>query len=446
MSCRLKPIAVAIVVRAICGGFITAAPPVNIAISSTPQQGSAITAPKGTSTSNQTSFTYQSDHYGHHKSVTVPVNTALQKISGRIAADVGHHIAVTGVAISSSGPSAPATSAMVGPVVAAVIPLGIRGVHLSGGEYNRGPGAVYGSQYIYPSDADLDYFKSKRFNSIRLAMDIYRLQPTNNAPLSTSELALITPIVEHAQAIGMTVVLDPHSYGEMWCTANNDFEEIGLTPCITNAVFADFWARMATAFKSYPNVMYNLMNEPKVHTASQWKTSAVAAINAIRAITTSQTILIPGACWTEPNAWSSCGNDVAWAGYTDPAGGPFAFDFHQYLNTDGSARPFTCTAGTGHDFDSITTWLAANNFKGFLGEFGWPNAANGVNAQCQTEGIALVSELVSHKNQWLGWDWCCSGPWAGDNHFNLYPGADGVPGDQIQVSSDPIKSLLQIGP
>src|SRR4029077_719971 len=84
-----------------------------------------------------------------------------------------------GVALDSSSPSPTNT-----------LPPFIKGVNLSGGEYNPGPPAkTYGKVYIYPTRQEYNYFKSIIFSVIRVSFDIPRLQPINIALLNQTELA-----------------------------------------------------------------------------------------------------------------------------------------------------------------------------------------------------------------------------------------------------------------
>lgn len=43
-----------------------------------------------------------------------------------------------------------------------------KGTSLSGAEFNRGPGKIYGHDYIYPNSSEIDYYASKGFGIIRL--------------------------------------------------------------------------------------------------------------------------------------------------------------------------------------------------------------------------------------------------------------------------------------
>ena len=58
------------------------------------------------------------------------------------------------------------------------------GVNLSGAEFGQTslPG-TFGSDYTYPTSAEVDYYKSTGMNFIRLPFRWERLQPTNSAVL-----------------------------------------------------------------------------------------------------------------------------------------------------------------------------------------------------------------------------------------------------------------------
>jgi endoglucanase len=319
---------------------------------------------------------------------------------------------------------------------AAELPAYMKGVNLSGAEYGPGPKGVYGTQYIYPSTQEFDYYKGKGFSIIRLPFDIARVQPASLQPLNQSELAHITATIEYARKKGMYIILDPHSYGKMWSQTANNYEPIG-SAYISNGYFADFWLRLATVYKNYPNVLYGLSNEPNIQNPTQWKAASVAAINAIRSVSPSQTILIPGTYFTTAATWTKNGNSAAWTGYKDPVGGPFMFEMHQYLDENYSGRSATCVKNSGSTvLTDATAWLAANGFQGFLAEFDWYTDFNhGVTPACQAEGTALLNAMQTHPEQWGGWTWFGSGRWAWNNGVNLNPGADGTPGDQPQTAT-----------
>jgi endoglucanase len=321
----------------------------------------------------------------------------------------------------------------------AVLPNHMKGINLSGAEYGPGPNGVFGTAYIYPTQSEIDYYKTKNFSIIRLPFDIARVQPVLDASLRQTELAHITAIVEYARGIGMYVILDPHSYGRMWSPEANSYQLIGTSAYVTNANFANFWLRLSTVYKNYPNVLYGIMNEPNVQNQTQWKASAVAAINAIRTVTSTQIILIPGTFYTTAATWTNNGNSAVWTGYVDPVGGPFFFEMHQYLDTNYSGTSSECVIGYGSSvLTAATNWLAANGFKGFLAEFDWYNdfgVAGTVSPECISEGTLLLTAMQNNPDQWAGWTWWGSGIWAWNNGVNLDPGANGIPGDQPQMAT-----------
>jgi endoglucanase len=323
---------------------------------------------------------------------------------------------------------------------AARLPAYMKGVNLSGAEYVPGPKGIFGIDYTYPTRQEFDYYKSKGFSAIRLPFDIGRVQPNGLQPLNQSELSHITEAVEYARQKGLYVILDPHNYGKMWSQIANNFEPIGTSTYVPNSYFADFWQRLSTVYKNYPNVLYGLMNEPNIQNPTDWKASAVAAINAIRSVSATQTILIPGTYFTSAATWTTNGNSAAWTGYKDPVGGPFMFEMHQYLDANYSGTSSTCVPGSGSSvLTSATAWLAANGYKALLAEFDWYNdfgkTGGVVSAECQTEGTALLKAMQFSHNQWGGWTWWGSGSWAWNNGVNLDPGADGIPGDQPQTAT-----------
>lgn len=321
---------------------------------------------------------------------------------------------------ASAGLEEPETPLTPTLVAAPVLPY-LKGVHLSGAEYNEGPKGVLGKTYVYPTTREFDYYRSRGFSVIRLAFDIAKVQPTNLQALNQKELIYITRLVEYAREKGLYIILDPHNYGRKWSTVLNNFQPIGTSTDMPDSYFADFWRRLATVYKNYPNVIYGLMNEPYKQTAAEWKTSAIAAIDAIRAVSTTQIILIPGSSWTTAANWVSSGNAAAWTGYTDPVGGPFMFEMHQYLDFDYSGTHNSCASGYGsRGLTDATAWLAANGYKALIGEFGWPSSEGVVSPTCQIEGTALLDAMKASPEQWGGWIWCCSGPKAGANRINLY--------------------------
>ena len=191
----------------------------------------------------------------------------------------------------------------------------------------------------------MDYYASKGFGLLRLPFDIARAYSIPYSSLDTTEMSYLKPVVDYLLSKGVHVILDPHNYGMIYDNRTGQNREIGVDPEATN-MFADFWNRMATVFKDYPNVIFGLMNEPNRQTATEWFTGAVPAIKSIRAAGANQLILIPGTSWTGGWTWNSSGNAAAWAGFNGDPQNNFAFEMHQYLDNDGSGTHKECTVNS----------------------------------------------------------------------------------------------------
>ena len=227
------------------------------------------------------------------------------------------------------------------------------GVNLAGGEF--GSGTAYGTNYIYPNATEIDYYAAKGMDVIRVPFKIARVMPTKTGELNPTEVARLKAIVDYAETKGITTVLDAHDYGAAWGSAIS-------TGTTTNAEFARFWGKMATAFKS-DGVLFGLMNEPNSQNATTWAASNNAAIQAIRDAGATQKILVPGTYWDGAHSWVSSDNDTAIGlGTVDPLNN-YAFEVHQYLDSNSSGTSATAVSATigSERLKAITDWARANH-------------------------------------------------------------------------------------
>ena len=202
------------------------------------------------------------------------------------------------------------------------------GVNLDGGEFGRVPG-VFGIDYTYPTHAEVDYYAAKGMGVIRLPFLWERVQRSEFGALDATELGRLDDVVNYATSKGLKIEIEPHNYGYGFGALIGSAQ----TP---DSAFADFWGKLATHFQSNPGVIFGLMNEPHDQWASEWLSSANAAIAAIRGVGAPQEILVPGSYWDGAGTWVSSDNDtVMGAGVQDSAHN-FAFEVHQYLDADGS--------------------------------------------------------------------------------------------------------------
>ncbi|MBB5865350.1 glycoside hydrolase family 5 protein [Xanthomonas sp. 3058] len=303
------------------------------------------------------------------------------------------------------------------------------GVNLSGAEFasSKKPG-VLNKDYMYASANDYAYFAGVGMNTIRLPILWERLQPSARGELDPTQLALVQQAVARAKASGMYLVLDIHNYGKYYGYKVGGAE-------VPIATFTDLWRRLALVFPSDNAVIFGLMNEPNGVSASGWARAAQAAIDTIRATGANNLILVPGASWTGAHSWYSATNDgysnaTALASIHDPLE-RYAFEVHQYLDTDSSGTTHVCVSGTvGVDrLRNFTTWLRTNQKRGFLGEFGTAN-----NAVCNEALQGMLSFMEDNADVWLGWTWWAAGAWWNVSYpYNVQPNKDGTDKPQMSI-------------
>ncbi len=287
----------------------------------------------------------------------------------------------------------------------------LRGVDLAGAEFgsNTLPGTV-DQNYTYPTASELDYYRSKGLNLIRLPFRWERLQRELYAPLDANDLGRIDTFVAAARARNMYVILDPHNY------ARYHGQLIG-TSAVPNAAFADFWGRVAAHYQGETAIWaYGLMNEPH-DTGGLWPAAAQAGVDGIRAYDPTHTILVPGDGWSGAAHWADANTDLA---VNDPAAN-LIYEAHQYFDSDGSG-----TYRQAYDQDGaypsigadrlkpFTDWLIARNARGFIGEFGVPD-------NDPRWLVVLDQFLTAMDNAGLSGTYWAGGPWWGNDPLAIEP-------------------------
>src|SRR5262249_21861054 len=196
-----------------------------------------------------------------------------------------------------------------------------------------------------------------------------------------------------------------------------------------NSAFADFWSKLAQHFAANPRVIFGLMNEPNEQSASAWLSSANAAIAAIRNTGATQEILVPGSYWDGAWTWTSTDNAaVVGAGVQDP-GHNFAFEVHQYLDSDGSGtHPGAVSATIGVErLTAVTQWAEATGNRLFLGEVGVTTDQTSL-----TAFDGMLTYMQQHTDAWQGMTYWAGGPWWGNYMFSIEP-QNGVDKPQMGI-------------
>lgn len=321
--------------------------------------------------------------------------------------------------IKSSSSSSVASSSSSTPIVG----LAFRGVSLAGAEFGTAYPGIYEKDYIYPDQTEVDYFKGKSMNTLRVPFSWERLQPTLGAAFNAIELGRLDAFVTGATAKGVNIVIDPHNYAR-W---NGSLIGSG----VSNAQFADLWTRLATRYKSNSKVIFAIMNEPNTMPTEQWLSAANAAIAAIRAVGATNLVLVPGNAWTGASTWNAnwygTPNATVMLNVVD-SGNNYAYEVHQYLDSDSSGTSPACVSTSigVERLTAFTAWLNTNGKRGFLGEF-----AGADNATCKAAVTNMLQYMQSNNNVWIGWTWWAAGPWWEDYMYTIEPKA-GV--DRPQMS------------
>jgi endoglucanase len=284
------------------------------------------------------------------------------------------------------------------------------GVNLAGAEFGSNVPGVFGTDYTYPTHAEIDYYAAKGMGVIRLPFLWERVQRSELAVLDATELGRLDDVVNYATGKGLKIEIEPHNYGY-------GFGALIGTAQTPNSAFADLWGKLAGHFQSNSGVIFGLMNEPHDQSASAWLGSANAAIAAIRgAGAVSQEILVPGSYWDGAWTWVSSDNDtVIGAGVQDPAHN-FAFEVHQYLDADGSGtHPGAVSATIGVErLTAITQWAEATGNRLFLGEVGVTTDQTSL-----TAFDGMLTYMQQHTGVWQGVTYWAGGPWWGNYMFSI---------------------------
>ena len=292
------------------------------------------------------------------------------------------------------------------------------GVNLSGAEFGEGslPG-TFGSNYTYPTTAEINYFVGKGMNTFRLPIRWERLQRSQLAALHgagagpTGELDRIDTFVNAATSQGAYVDYRAAQLRPLLSHRRGD-NQTSITGRLGNdipdASFADFWGKVADHYKGNEHVIFNLMNEPTAIDTDDWVSAANAAIAAIRATGAKNLIQVPGNRWTGAWTWNNPGGTINGI----PLGASNAARAARHRR---SGQQFRDRGPSVHGFDgsgtnesinnndpmtgvnrvtAFTNWLRANNRKGFLGEFAVPNSLVGAGV-----GDETINNLLNYLDR-----------------------------------------------
>lgn len=306
----------------------------------------------------------------------------------------------------------------------------LTGVNCAGGEWDWGstPNPVEGQNYMFVSNQDIDYLAAKGFNFIRLVFSWELLQPTLNGPvLTTGYGATMKARVDYATSKGLYVLIEPHgaSFGNF---AKYKGNLVG-SAAVPNSAFADFWAKVATIYKSNPRVALGLSNEPNNMGTNQWFSAAQAAITGIRSAGSTAIIFVDGNDFSAPQTWNDTwydtatpkvSNATAWPTLNDPLKN-LVVSVHCYFDSGGGggANDIVSTNIMAQRLQPVVNWARSQGFMVHLSEFG-ASSATSTSAAAVADACNYIK---MNSDVMMGWAWWGYGPpvWWGGYTFTLCP-------------------------
>lgn len=198
-----------------------------------------------------------------------------------------------------------------------------------------GSGTVYGTNYTYDTTSDVDAAYRAGVRVVRIGVKAPRLENKPGGTLDSNIATRLYPLIDHARALNMVVIVDMHDYGSWFghtITAND-------VPLVI-----DLWSRAFGKYKTDPGVMPAFMNEPHlVSSATIWPLIQ-SWVGGMRGAGFTNTLVVPGAGWSSLQSYSSYGSRAA--AIRDPRNN-LLHDGHAYFDSDNS--------GTHSDVLGLTT-------------------------------------------------------------------------------------------
>jgi endoglucanase len=288
------------------------------------------------------------------------------------------------------------------------------GFNEASGEFGIG---IY--KYIYPGKDRFGWVAAQGFGIIRVPFLFQNIQAASGTNLDEAAMRQLDAVLSECAAKRVVCLLDMHNYGSYYLDDAPASQGLPGSIDVSNARLAELWARIAGRYKGNSYVWFDLMNEPHQQTALEWVKTDNAIAAAIRATGAANKIIFQGTAWQGAWTWTTSGNAKELLKAYDP-GHNYAFEAHQYLDSDGSGTSPICVTGSGAArLDPFTTWLKANGLQGIIGEIGWAD-----NAGCAIEATALLDHWRAATTStaaggYIGLTYWAAGPWWPDSYMYL---------------------------
>jgi len=305
------------------------------------------------------------------------------------------------------------------------------GVNESGGEFGvfgvKGQGLPgrFGVDFAFTNQTTVNTFvDQEKINFFRVTFLMERMVPVSFGLGSKFNETYFSEYADSINHITLTkgayALIDPHNYMRYNDPSSqpNSGSVIGNTTdptAATTAQFGKFWGELASRFRSNPNVVFGINNEPHDMPTQLILENNQAAINAIRAAGARQLILAPGNGFTGGHSWTQTtgsANNAPSSDFLNKMVDPLhntAIDIHEYLDEDFSGSHDVCSQPGPSNLANLTTWLQENKLKAVVSEFG------GANNQNCFDFIDDMLTYLSENDVYIGWSAWAAGPIWGTN-------------------------------
>jgi len=271
----------------------------------------------------------------------------------------------------------------------------------------------YGSWSETAMQEHLNEIKSFGFNTVRCQFDIKWWIEDASTTLdgfatNRNFRACLEDTIEYASEIGLYVIIVPYSVIATWPHIGQDpvpwapysVTDPEGTVMPNRQAFVDFWVDVATELQKYPNVLFELFNEPHGDYTykSEWFAGVQETITAIRAIQCDNIIVVH---------WGYCGS-FSWVTQYPLTGSNILYSNHIYHSeNEGAGATIPEGMSSYEDIKNklLNDWdydvVVNSSIPIYIGEFGA--------VYSDPVPFAFFQNLLSLMNDWdmsyTAWVW-----------------------------------------
>ena len=288
---------------------------------------------------------------------------------------------------------------------------GLNHVSMNMAGFDRDTGPIRGTNYPTYSDSLLDWYWIKGVQSVRVLFTWEAVQSNLGGSVPSPKTGYaeywsdLTRLLIRLLARNIYVILSPWQYN----SASKDTDIVYDDAAFSDSDFATFWGNFAVAINRCVSqdqrIAFDLINEPHTHAESgnkpgdvgigldDWFAYAQAALDSIRAGGATNTVFIPGMCYTNARSFTRNGSSSKWLMLRDPLEN-IAVTVHCYQGV--TADHATALRDS---FSSLMNWARTNSIKVNVGEIAIDAGNNGRSSWCSTFDKAQA--------QWADWNEFC---------------------------------------